>query len=241
MTSASGRPGTSERHDDKAKQDFKGNSFGGAMNSNSDGFGSSGRPNDKAQGQAGKNGQSGKTADVGGPDVLLSAVRDTANASMEAVKAQATDLASNVGEEISKVAETQKVRGADQITGMAKAIDSAAAQLAKDSPQLASTVRSLGQKLESLSKAFREKSVSELVNSASDVARNQPVAFMAGSLAAGFAFARFLKSTARGHGVPTPGPMIGTTGQENPVRRPAGVVGGYNPDTGVGRYNNERS
>ena len=177
-------------------------------------------------GQPANNGQPGKSgpAEMGGPDVLIAAVRDTASASVEAVKAQAGDLANNVGAELSKVAETQKVRGADQIDGMAKAVGSAADELAKESPQLASTVRSLGKQLESLSQAFREKSVGELVNSASDVARNQPVAFMAGSLAAGFAFARFIKSSSRSHAAPAPKPVVASTGRESFGRTDA-VIG----------------
>lgn len=54
--------------------------------------------------------------------------------------------------------------------------------------------------LDSFANALREQDVRSLVSHVEDFARRQPVLFLAGSVALGFAAARFLKSSAQGDG-----------------------------------------
>ena len=68
----------------------------------------------------------------------------------------------------------------------------------RKSPQMAQRVREAAGQMESFCDGISNRKVGDLVNAASDLARNRPVAFLAGAVLGGFAFARFLKS--RGNG-----------------------------------------
>lgn len=150
---------------------------------------------------------SGKSDGRGGDDlahVAKSAARDTYGA----VTAEAAELASNVGHELTHAAERQKQRGADVMVGFAKAITSAADEMAKESPLVAQQFRGAARSVGRLSDDLRDRSVRELIDIASGYARQQPAAFFVGAVAAGFALTRFLKS----HETANHGQASGTQG-----------------------------
>ena len=118
-----------------------------------------------------------------------------AKAAAGAVSAQASELISNVADELTTSAEQQKERGADTMRGFAKAIHMAADDLRQQSPQIARHFHGAAEGVEKLSDNIRDKSVRELFDTASSYARQQPTLFFAGAVVAGFALARFLKST----------------------------------------------
>jgi hypothetical protein len=126
---------------------------------------------------------------------LSSDLQQAVKATTRAVKAQASEFGADVGHELSQVAEAQKIRGVEAMQGFARAVDSAAAGLAEQSPMVARYVRDAAKQVDGFSNNIRGRSVTELMHAATDLARSQPVLFFAGALAAGFALSRFLKSS----------------------------------------------
>ena len=85
----------------------------------------------------------------------------------------------------------------DAIRGLARAIDSAADELQQQSPVVAGAVHEAARGISSLSDNLSNRNVDELVDAAVRLARAQPALFVGGSVAAGFALARFLMSSGR--------------------------------------------
>ena len=133
---------------------------------------------------------------------LAEDLKDAAKTAGRAVQEQAAEFAANVGQELTKATENQKMRGVDAIQCFASAIRSAARELERQSPQMARAGRDAASKVEGLSQNLSSHSVDELVSAASDLARSQPMLFVGGAVAAGFAMARFFKSSADNR--PTP-------------------------------------
>jgi hypothetical protein len=128
---------------------------------------------------------------------LAADMKDAAKTVGRAAKDQASAFAANVGQELSRTAEAQKVRGAEAIQSFARAITSAAAEIETQSPQAARSVRDAASKVEGLSRNLRNHSVDDLLKVGADLARRQPMLFVGGALAAGFAVSRFLRSSSR--------------------------------------------
>jgi hypothetical protein len=127
---------------------------------------------------------------------LVSGLKETAQTTADAVRQQAAHFAVDVGHEFAKTGEAQKARGVEAIRGVARAIDSAAAELEKQSPSIARTVHEAARRVDGLSDNLSNRNVNEIVDSAARLARAQPALFIGGSVAAGFALARFLRSSA---------------------------------------------
>ena len=127
---------------------------------------------------------------------LRDGLQDTAQTAADAVRQQASKFADDVGHELNKTGEAQIARGVEAIRTVARAIDSAADELESQSPKVASTVHEAARRVDSLSDNLSNRNVNELIDSASRLARARPALFFGGSIAAGFALARFLKSSA---------------------------------------------
>jgi hypothetical protein len=93
-------------------------------------------------------------------------------------------------------ADRAKREGGDRMAGVGHAVHGAADELGRELPQIASYIHSAAEKLESTSSALRERSVEELMSDFNGFARRQPAAAFAGSVLAGFALSRLLKSSA---------------------------------------------
>jgi hypothetical protein len=126
--------------------------------------------------------------------------KEAAKTAGRAVQEQASQFAADVGHELKKTAEDQKMRGVDAIQCFARAIGSAAGELENQSPRIAQSVRDAAQKVDGLSRNISNRNVDELMNAATELARSQPMLFIGGAIAAGFALSRFLKSSADNHG-----------------------------------------
>jgi hypothetical protein len=126
---------------------------------------------------------------------LTEDIKAAATTVTRAVKDQAADFASGVGQELGKTAENQKTKGVETIKGFARAITSAADELEGQSPGVARSIRTAAQKVESFSNNLSGRSVDELLKASGDFAKSQPLLFVGMSVAAGFALARFLKSS----------------------------------------------
>lgn len=137
---------------------------------------------------------------AGAADSMGSMLKDSAKTATDAVRQQAAQFAEDVGHELSKTGEAQKQRGVEALRGVARAIDSAAGELEGQSPTVARTVRQAAQQVNGLSDSLANRDVNDLIDQATQFARAQPMLFIGGSVAAGFALARFLKSSSRQDG-----------------------------------------
>jgi hypothetical protein len=94
---------------------------------------------------------------------LSTGLKQTAQTAADALAQQATQFAQDVGYELNKTGEDQKMRGADAIRHVARAIDSAATELDSQSPMAARTVRESARQVEGLSDNLSGRSVNELI------------------------------------------------------------------------------
>jgi len=170
-------------------------------------FGTTGKESDFASGNIGKRdflgGQdrfgSGQYGNASAGSQNGSGSGDLSTAAQDAlgmVKEQASKFASGVGDQLTRGVEDQKKQGVDAIRGVARAIGSAADGLEGQSPQVARFVRDAAGQIESFSGNLENKSVGDLVQQVTSLARSNPTLFIAGALAAGFALSRFIKSSA---------------------------------------------
>ncbi|XIA66826.1 hypothetical protein ACFIOY_13530 [Bradyrhizobium sp. TZ2] len=112
------------------------------------------------------------------------------------VREELKGAAGGVKEGIVDAADEAKSEGVDQLSGVGRAVHGAADELGRELPQAAGYIHAMADKLEGASSALRERSVEDLVSSFNSFARRQPAAAFAGSVLAGFALSRFLKSSA---------------------------------------------
>ena len=187
-------------------------------------------------------GAGGIQADVSG---LVDQAKAQVSGAVDQARDQAASLAQQAQERALQLAEEQKRRAAEQVEGMAHAVDSVAEAIGRELPPAAPYVREVAQSIHSASTALRERSVDDLIQTATDFARRQPLVTLGGALFAGFAFARFLKATddrraqralpvrapgqsgagsSAGRAMPSPRPP-------GPAQTPASGIGGTSPGT----------
>jgi hypothetical protein len=108
----------------------------------------------------------------------------------------ASEAAGAVKDRTRKIADEVKDKGAEQMTGVSRAVHEAADRLGQELPQAAGYIHSAADRLESATAALRDRNIEDLISSFGSFARRQPAAAFAGSVLAGFALTRFLKSSA---------------------------------------------
>jgi hypothetical protein len=123
-----------------------------------------------------------------------------ASSAAEEAKTALDAAAGTAKERARRIAEQQKQAGADQIGGVARAIDGAASEIEQELPHAAGFIHDAAAKLEGAAASLRERSVDDLIRSLNNFARRQPAAFFGGAVLAGFALSRFLKSSAEPSG-----------------------------------------
>jgi hypothetical protein len=116
----------------------------------------------------------------------------------QTAKQQAAAAAEPIKENARDIAEQQKQRHAGKIDNVAQAVHGAADDLGQEMPQTARYIHSGAEQLERASRLLRENSVDDLVQMANRLAHDRPLAFIGGSMIAGFALGRFLRSSASG-------------------------------------------
>ncbi len=121
--------------------------------------------------------------------------RERTSAMADEMTSAAREAAGHVADQTRDFAETQKAAGADNMARLGHAVHGAADQLGQELPQAAGFIHSAADTLQGAASTLRERSVEDLVASFRDFARRQPAAAFAGSVLAGFALARFLKSS----------------------------------------------
>jgi hypothetical protein len=106
-----------------------------------------------------------------------------------------SEAAQNAKEQARDVADDVKAQSVNRVEGVSRAVHGAADQLGRELPQAAGFIHSTAERHEDATAALSESSVEELASTFSDFARRQPAAAFAGSVLAGFALSRFLKSS----------------------------------------------
>ena len=94
-----------------------------------------------------------------------------------------------------QVAEEQKAAGAERIDAMGRAVHGAADELGKEIPGAASYIHAAADTLQGASERLRRRSVDDLLARLDRFARRRPATAFAGSVLAGLALSRFLKSS----------------------------------------------
>lgn len=107
-------------------------------------------------------------------------------------------IASDARGRINDMVDQQKTAGADQLSGIAKAVQNAAGDLQDKSPQVARLVGDAASSVDRFAGDLRNRDVRDVLDQVTGFARQQPVAFFAGSVLAGLLLARFLKSGSQG-------------------------------------------
>jgi hypothetical protein len=123
-------------------------------------------------------------------------IKEAFSSAAEQTQKQAGAVAERISSKARDVAEQQKAAGADQVSGVANAMEAAAGELERQMPLAAGYIEDVAKRLDTVASALRERSVDDMLGNAADFARKQPALFFAGAMAAGFALSRFAKSSA---------------------------------------------
>ncbi len=176
----------------------------------------------------------------------VATLKEQASQAAGDAKGTVASIAGEARQRITEIVDQQKAVGADTISGVARAAQTAASDLEGKSPQMARFVRSAATGVERIASDIRSSDLNNVVAGLTDFGRRQPVAFFAGAVLAGFVLARFLKSDAavanpsQGFtgtpGQPAVRPSMGSgAGSQGSVGITPGVhasVGGTSPRTG---------
>ncbi|RYE08768.1 MAG: hypothetical protein EOP22_12175 [Hyphomicrobiales bacterium] len=138
-----------------------------------------------------------------------------ANALMDEAKAAAGKIADEAGEQIASLTDrakqevgdaTEKVKSlagdqkdqlADQMGGVAEAMERAADELDASNGDTARYARMIADNAEKLSSTIRDNSVDDLLGMAQDFGRRQPAMFIGAAALLGFAASRFVMASAK--------------------------------------------
>jgi hypothetical protein len=132
------------------------------------------------------------------------AAKESAEPLTERVKERAADLkrqaegtVRDVGARARSAVDEQKNVAAERVGGVARALRVASDDLRdQGQPMMAEYSRQVAEGLESMAQSLSRRGLDDLVEGIEDFARQRPVAFMGGAVVAGFALARFMKSSA---------------------------------------------
>lgn len=117
---------------------------------------------------------------------------------MEDIRQETSSAARAVGEAVGhkaeEVADTSRQAGAEGVARAARTAGAVADAVAGEAPAVAAYVRGAAGKIERLADDLREKKVGELLSSAAEFGRSQPVAMLAGAALVGFALSRVIKA-----------------------------------------------
>lgn len=132
-------------------------------------------------------------------------IKSQATQAASDARASLSGLATEARDKVNAAVDNQKVAGAEQLAGLAQAAHAAAGDLEGQSPAMARVVRDAAASVDRFAGDLRNSDVRDIVASVTSFARQQPVAFFAGSVLVGFALARFLKSETTGNAMTSGG------------------------------------
>jgi hypothetical protein len=140
--------------------------------------------------------QSGAEATHGEREHLTERARRKAGELAGELKRQAQDSAQDMRERALSAVDEQKEAAVGGIEGVAQALRSASDDLReRGQPVAAEYSRQVADGLESMANWVHTRNLDDFVGGVEDFARQRPVAFIGGAMVAGFALARFIKSS----------------------------------------------
>jgi hypothetical protein len=126
------------------------------------------------------------------------ALGEKAKGDAERLKQQAKERAADLGKSAKRQADAALDRGGRAAGEFADAIDAAAAELSdEDREGLARYTKQLSSSMQRIAEQLQNKNVDELAADVRRLARNNPNAYLLGSVALGFGLSRFFKATSR--------------------------------------------
>jgi ElaB/YqjD/DUF883 family membrane-anchored ribosome-binding protein len=125
----------------------------------------------------------------------LQATSDTAQEAYQGATEAAKDLASEAKDKIEDQARQQQQTGAEYVNKFAGNIREAARAFEEDAPFAARGINSVAEYVEEAAEKIRQGSFRDLVDNATDFAKQRPGAFLGITVLAGFAAVRFLKAS----------------------------------------------
>ena len=112
------------------------------------------------------------------------------------LKRQAEETANDMRDRARSVVDQQKHAAVGRVEGVAHALRTASDELRdQGQPMVAEYSRYAAEGLESMAQSLDRRDVGDFVQSVEQFARDRPVAFLSGAMIAGFALARFMKSS----------------------------------------------
>ncbi len=112
------------------------------------------------------------------------------------LKRQAKETAQDMRARARSVVDQQKQAAVDRVDGIAQALRTASDELRdQGQPMAAEYSRYAADSIESMARSLERREVGDVVNSIEEFARERPGAFLGGAMVAGFALARFMKSS----------------------------------------------
>ena len=112
------------------------------------------------------------------------------------LKRQAKAAAQEVGDRARSVVDEQKHAAVGRVEGIAHALRTASDELRdQGQPMVAEYSRFAAEGLESMAQSLDRREIGDFVGGIEQFARERPVAFIGGAMVAGFALARFMKSS----------------------------------------------
>jgi hypothetical protein len=125
-------------------------------------------------------------------DHVTRQVKQQAGELKRQAKAAADDMRSRAG----SVVDQQKHAAAGRVEGIAHALRAASDQLREQGqPMVAEYSRYAAEGLETMAQSLDRRDVGDFVEGVEQFARERPVVFLSGAMVAGFALARFMKSS----------------------------------------------
>ncbi len=118
------------------------------------------------------------------------------NAADSAVSA-ISSVAGDTGRAFADTIEEHKTAGAQAVAGLARSARETADGFQESSPQLANAVRTVADRVESVSNSVRDQTLSDMIDAMSDFAKRKPVAFLGCGIVAGLVLSRLLTPASR--------------------------------------------
>jgi hypothetical protein len=149
-------------------------------------------PSDRLSGTGTNQARSGTEAAQEKPEHLTDRAREKAGE----LKRQAEEAAHGMRDRARSIADQQKHAAAGRVEGVAHALRRASDDLREQGqPMIAEYSRYAAEGLESMAQSLDRRDVDDFVEGVENFARERPVAFLGGAMVAGFALARFMKSS----------------------------------------------
>jgi len=131
-----------------------------------------------------------------GPPSAASSPKDMAQNAAQAVKQEAASFAADAREKAAEKIDARKETASRTLGDFANAVRKAGDELAQSDQSMATRlVRQAADGLENLARSVGEKRPEEMLEAVRDFGRRNPTAFVAGSVLAGIALGRLLRSS----------------------------------------------